>query len=523
MSSKTPPTPGTEDRLDSRLLGLIAVILLGGLLGILNSTMAAVATDTLATALGTSLNAVGWASTGFLLTVTATIPFTVWAVDRFGGKRLWLTGLALFLAGSLAAGLAWNIGSLIAFRVVQGLGAGLLDPLVLILLARAAGPRRAGRVMGLMGVVLSLGPVLGPIAGGAVLSALPWRWMFLLSVPVGLIAYGLAVWVIPADRPPTGTPAAATSASATPVSGTAASGTRLDVLGLALLGPGFAALVLALSQTAAHATPAAWQALAPLAVGAALLIGYGVHALRTRSTPVTPGTLGTPAPRSTPPLIDLRLFAHRGFSASVTIMGLSGLVTFAALFTLPLYYQQAHGRGVLAAGLLMAPVGLGSALAMPLAGRLSDRLGARGLATGGGVVSVASGLALTRIGADTPELWPSVAAFALGLGLGFVTAPTMGSLYRALPAPMVAQGSSVLYMLNQLGAALGVALVTLVLETSGDAISGFRNVFWLAVTANLIILAALPLLPGRLTPPASGSGSGDAVHEPAVRKPERTR
>ncbi len=188
MSSTTP-----DDRLDAPLSRMIAVILLGGLLGILNSTMVAVGTGTLATAFGTSLSTIGWASTGFLLAVTATIPFTTWAVDRFGGKRLWLYGLTVFLAGSLAAGLAWDVGSLIVFRVVQGAGAGILDPLVLILLARAAGPHRAGRVMGLMGVVLSLGPVLGPIAGGLTLNVLPWRWMFLLSVPVALIAIVLAI------------------------------------------------------------------------------------------------------------------------------------------------------------------------------------------------------------------------------------------------------------------------------------------------------------------------------------------
>ncbi|MEU6780627.1 DHA2 family efflux MFS transporter permease subunit [Nonomuraea angiospora] len=458
MSSNSP-----DDRLDARLLGMIGVILLGGLLGILNSTMAAVAIDTLAATFDTSLSTIGWTSTGFLLAVTATIPFTTWAVDRFGGKRLWLAGLALFLAGSLGAGVAWNVGALIVFRVVQGFGAGLLDPLVLILLARAAGPRRAGRVMGLMGVVLSLGPVLGPIAGGAVLAGLSWRWMFLLSVPVGLAALLLALRVIPADEPPEGSPA------------------RLDVVGLALLGPGFAAVVLALSQTAEQGAFTAWQALLPLGAGLALLLAYAVHALRRRTSP----------------LIDLRLFTKRGFTASVAIMGLGGLALFAALFALPLYYQQAHGHGVLAAGLLMAPLGLGGALAMPLAGRLSDRIGARGLATGGALLAGLSALAFTRIGANTPEIWPALAAFTIGLGSGCFSAPTMGSLYRALPPSMVAQGSSVLYMLNQLGAALGVAVVTLILQTSGDVITGFHGIFWLVVAVIVIILAAVPLLPSR--------------------------
>ncbi|GAA3233563.1 MFS transporter [Nonomuraea helvata] len=218
---------------------------------------------------------------------------------------------------------------------------------------------------------------------------------------------------------------------------------RLDVVGLALLGPGFAAVVLALSQTAEQGAFTAWQALLPLGVGAALLLAYAVNALRGRSD------------GRTPPLIDLRLFAGRGFSASVAIMGLGGLALFAALFPLPLYYQQAHGHGVLATGLLMAPIGLGGALAMPLAGRLSDRVGARGSAAGGAIGAGLGALAFTGIGTDTPEIWPALAAFAIGLGSGCFSAPTMGALYRALPPSMVAQGSSVLYMLNQLGAALG--------------------------------------------------------------------
>ncbi|MFB9534100.1 DHA2 family efflux MFS transporter permease subunit [Nonomuraea roseola] len=448
---------------------MIAVILLGGLLGILNSTMAAVATDTLATAFDTSLGTVGWASTGFLLAVTATIPFTTWAVDRFGGKRLWLAGLVVFMAGSLAAGLAWNVGSLIAFRALQGVGAGILDPLVLILLARAAGPRHAGRVMGLMGVVLSLGPVLGPVAGGAVLSTLNWRWMFLLSVPVGMLAYLLARRAVPDEAP------------ADHVR------TRLDVLGLALLAPGFAALVLAVSQSAEQGG----QVALPLIAGAALITGYAVHALRTRRTP---------------PLIEPRLFASRGFVASVTIMGLGGLANFATLFALPLYYQQAHGHDVLTAGLLMAPAGLGGAIAMPLAGRLSDRFGARGLATAGAILAGLSALAFTRIGAGTAEVWPVLAALAIGLGMGCFSAPTMGSLYRSLPGPLVAQGSSVLYMLNQLGAALGVAMVTLVLQIAGDPITGFHGIFWLALAMIAIILAVIPLLPSR-EPALTGKAS----------------
>ncbi|MGW4590335.1 DHA2 family efflux MFS transporter permease subunit [Amycolatopsis thermoflava] len=451
-----------DERLDPALVRMITAVLLGGILGILNSTMVATGTDVLAADFRASLSTIGWATTGFLLAVTVAIPFTTWAVDRFGGRRMWLSGLAVFLAGSLAAGCAWDVGSLIAARVVQGLGAGILDPLVLTLLARAAGPARAGRVMGLMGVVLSLGPVLGPVAGGAVLDVLPWRWMFLLNVPLGLVAVLLALRSVPRDDGPSAVPA------------------PLDVRGLALLGPGFAALVLALSRAAEHTAFATASVLVPLVAGVVLLLAYGGHARRAAA-----------------PLIDLRLFARGGFTASVAVMALVGLGTFANLFVLPLYYQQVHGHGVLAAGLLVAPLGLGGALSMPLAGRLSDRIGARVLVRAGAVVALLAGLAFTWMGPDAGQAWPAVAAFVMGLGLGFVGAPTMGSLYRTLPAELVPQGSSALYMLNQLGASIGVVVVTLILETAGDAMAGFHGVYWFAVGALVVVLAASPLLPGK--------------------------
>lgn len=492
------PTPDT--RLDPALRRLIAALLLGGIMGILDGTMVAVAVDTLVGEFDTSLTAVGWVSTSYLLALTATVPVTSWAVGRIGGRRLWLLGLALFLAGSLASALAWDVGSLIAFRVMQGVGAGIVDPLLLILLARAAGPHRAGRVMGLMGLVLPLGPVLGPVVGGIVLDGAGWRWMFLINLPVGAVAFLLALRLLPADDD---APAVRDAA------------TRLDVIGLALLAPGFAAGVLALSQTAEHGEFAAWPVLAPLAAAALLLAGYAVHALRRRDPDRRPGRQ-----RGTPPLIDLRLFAGRGFTASVTVMALNGTVTFAGLFVLPLYYQQTHGYGAFAAGLLVAPLGVGAAFAMPLAGRLSDRLGSRNLAMGGAALAALGALALTRTGAADGEWWTISAALAAGLGLGCVGAPTMGALYRTLPAPLVPQGSSVLYMLNQLGASVGIAVVALIMQTTTGgaaeaAVRGLRSVSWFMTAGILVILAGTAFLPGRpRTEERTGERAGQQAGQP---------
>lgn len=450
-----------DDRLDPALRRLVGVILLGGALGILNSTMVAVGIDRLAGELNASLATIGWVSTGFLVAVTVTIPVTGWAVEVFGGRRMWLAGLGLFLVGTLACALAWDAGSLIAFRVLQGVGAGILDPLVLTLLARAAGPARAGRVMGLMAAVLSLGPVLGPVVGGVVLESLGWRWMFLLSVPVGGLALVLAHRVLPADPPER-------------------SGTRLDVLGVALLGPGFASLLLVLSQTADRAEFLAWPVLVSLGAAAVLLTGYARHALRRDQ-----------------PLVDVRLFARGGFAASVTVMALTGLAMFASLVALPLYFQQAHGHGPLAAGLLVAPFGVGAAVAAPLAGRISDRIGSRNLALAGGLVAALSAFAFTRTGAQTSVPWLVVIGLAVGIGLGFVGPPAMGSLYRTLPGPLVPQGSAVLYMLNQLGGSIGVAVVALVVGTTGDPLAGFHGVYWFLTGAILILVAVSTRLPGR--------------------------
>ncbi|WP_245682015.1 MFS transporter [Actinomadura kijaniata] len=186
-------------------------------------------------------------------------------------------------------------------------------------------------------------------------------------------------------------------------------------------------------------------------------------------------------------------------------MGLVGLATFASLFALPLYYQQVRGHGAFAAGTLAASLGIGAALAMPLAGRLSDRVGSRALAQNGAALALAGTLALTQIGPRTGEVVTALVALALGLGLGCVGAPTMGALYRTLPPARVPQGSSVLYMLNQLGASVGIAVVALIVQTAGDDVmGGIHGVFAFACGAVVTVLAVSFLLPGR---PREVSGS----------------
>lgn len=443
--TKAPADAG--ERFDRRLLAIVGAMVLGAIMAIFDATIVNVAVDTLGERFGAPLSSIEWVATGYLLAFALTVPVSGWAAERFGGKRVWLAGLTIFLVGSLLSALSWSVGALIAFRILQGIGGALLEPTMLTVLARLAGPRRAGRLLGVIGSLIPLGPVFGPMLGGVILANLPWQWIFLVNLPIGVLAIVLSARLLPADQAASG-------------------GTTLDVRGLLLLPPGFAAVVYGLSQASADgfAHP---RVLIGLAAGAALLVGYVVHALRRAN-----------------PLVDLRLFASRGFTASVAGMFLVGAMLFALLFALPLHFQQARGLDVLQAGLLLAPVGVGAFLGMPFAGRLSDKVGARPLVPVGGLLAGAGGLVFALAGADAPIGALVPVAAVIGFGFGLIGAPSMSAVYRSVPAESVPSATGAIYILNQVGAALGVAVIALLLPSG----TGF---WWLVALSPLVVLAGL--------------------------------
>lgn len=334
-SPTTAPAP-----LDRGLILLAITTLIGGFASMLDSTIVSVAIPALSHALHAPLSTLQWVITGYLLTMMAAIPITGWAVERFGARRTWLFALLLFLAGSVLSGASWSAGSLIVFRLLQGFGGGMILPVAQTIVVQAAGPERIGRIMSLVAVPAQLAPICGPVIGGLIIDGLSRRWMFYVNVPICLLAIVMTFIYIPA--------------------GSAAPHHKFDVLGLLLLSPGLAAAVFGLSLTGAHgfASPVTvgW-----LAAGLVLLCGYAVHALRSKVAP----------------MIDLRLFRARAFSAASAVMFLFGVSIFAAMFLLPLYYVQARDASALQAGLLLAPQGLGTLLALTVVGKLADRVSPR--------------------------------------------------------------------------------------------------------------------------------------------------
>ena len=464
--------------------------MLGAIMSILDTTIVNVALRKLGADLHTSLSSIQWVATGYMLALSMVIPLTGWAGSRFGVKRVWIVSLVLFVGGSALCGLSWSSGSLIAFRVIQGAGGGLIFPLMQTILARAAGPQRLGRVMSVIGVPMMLGPVLGPVIGGLIVDNLSWRWIFYVNLPIGMIAV-IAAWLwMPADEP--GEPR------------------RLDTVGFFLLPPGLAALVYGLSEAGAHGSVTNSGTIAGVAIGALLVGAYGVHALRAKY----------------PALVDIRLFRNREFAAGSATAGVLGLALFGALLLAPLYYQGVRGQDALHAGLLMAPNGIGVAISMPIAGRLTDRIGAGRVAPFGVLLSLLGVSGFTQMGATTSFVLLGFCQFVMGLGIGASMMPAFSAAYTTLRRSQVSDASPVLNVVQRVGGSIGTALLAVVLARflggGGAAVVGshgagtgsehaahaFAHTYWVAF--GLIALSAVPavLLPRRPAPAA------DAQPEP---------
>jgi EmrB/QacA subfamily drug resistance transporter len=470
-----------DDRLSPEIIRVAIVVIVGAIMSILDTTIVNVALESLSHDLDAPLSTIQWVASGYLLALASVIPLTGWAAERFGSRRVWMTMVSAFVVTSALCGAAWSAESLIAFRVLQGLAGGMIMPIGMITLAQAAGPQRVGRVMSVVGVPMLLGPVLGPILGGLLVTHLSWRWIFFVNLPIGLVGLVLAARLLPAGR----------------AEGRHAGPGRLDWRGLLLLSPGLALVVFGLSEVSTHGSVTFARAL-PVLAGVALVVAFALRAWRT------------PAP-----VVDVRLFADRAFAAAAVTVFLVGAALFGSLLILPLYFQIARDLSPLQAGLLMAPQGLGAAIGMNRAGRLTDRIGGGPVAIAGLFALMLGTIAFTQVDAATPYWLLEVSLVARGVGLGFTMMPAMAAAYSTLERWQVPRATPMLNVMQRVGGSLGTAVLAVVLQQQlaragrqgADAVAAaFAHTYWWAMAITAVALVpAFVLARAQRPEPAAGT------------------
>ncbi len=461
--------PGSEpDRLDRTVIVTAGVVVLGAIMSILDITVVSVALQTFQREFDATAAQVAWTMTGYTLALAAVIPLTGWAADRFGTKRLYLLAIVLFAAGSALCALATTLPMLVAFRVVQGLGGGMLMPLGMTILTRAAGPERVGRVMAIMGIPMLLGPIFGPILGGWLIDAASWHWIFLINVPIGVAAFAYAAVVLPRDH---------VEPSET-----------FDWLGMVLLSPGLALFLYGISTIPETGTFFDAEVLVPAVLGTVLIVAFVPWALNRRNLH---------------PLIDLRLFSNRNMTIAVVAMSLFAISFFGAGLLFPLYFQQVRGEDALHAGLLLAPQGFGAMITMPIAGVLADRIGP-GKIVLTSIAVVAAGLVMFSTLTDTTSYaFLMTSLFIMGLGMGGTMMPIMSAALATLRAHTIARGSTLMNIVQQVAASVGTAVFTVLLTnglkeaepTPAGVAEVYGGVFVVAA-----VLVALVLVPAFFLP-----------------------
>ena len=476
MSTETQPAPEPEtEKLDGRVLVVAGVVVLGAIMSILDITVVSVALETFKQEFDATAAQVAWTMTGYTLALAAVIPMTGWAADRFGTKRLYLLAIVLFAAGSALCALATSLPMLVAFRVVQGLGGGMLMPLGMTILTRVAGPERVGRVMAIMGIPMLLGPIFGPILGGWLIDIASWHWIFLINLPIGVAAIIYAAKVLPRDH---------VEPSET-----------FDWLGMIMLSPGLALFLYGISTIPETGTFFATKVIVPVVIGVVLIAAFVPWALNRRNIH---------------PLIDLRLFQNRNMTVAVLAMSLFAISFFGAGLLFPLYFQQVRGEDALHAGLLLAPQGLGAMITMPLAGMLADKIGP-GKIVMTGIVVITIGMGMFSTLTDTTSYaFLLTSLFIMGLGMGGTMMPIMSAALATLREHTIARGSTLMNIVQQVAASIGTAVFTVLLtnglqdkltpSTPPDEISSVTAGVYGDVFVVAAVLVALVLVPAFFLP-----------------------
>lgn len=402
---------------------------------ILDSTVLNVALPKFLQEFHSTLSVVQWTFTGYTLALSAVIPLAGWMIDRFGARRVFLATIVLFTAGSVLCAMAQTIEQLIIFRIVQGLGGGMVTPIGMAVIYRLAPPNKIGAVMGVLGIPILIAPAIGPVLSGWLIDYVSWQWIFLINLPIGVLAVVLGMKFLPVF-PPGHAP-------------------KLDRVGMFLAPVAFSMLAFGLNEGGTDWTSS--RTIIGLAIGIVALIGFIVVELRHKQ-----------------PLLELRVFRSPDFTKGILLLWLVQIAMFGVLVLFPVYLQTVRGYSPMDTGLIMLAQAVGSIVFTPIGGRLFDKIGARPLALVG-LTAVSSALFwLSQVSLDTELLILLIPLFMIGCGMGLIMMALNTHVLNSAPRRLISRVTSLTTAAQHVVTSFAVAGLTgfLAFRTNG----GMANV-----------------------------------------------
>jgi len=400
----------------------LMAIIVGMIMVILDSTVVNVAVPNLVDYFSSDLKTIQWAITGYTLALSAVIPLAGWMTDKFGTKQVFLTTVIMFVVGSMLCSISQTSTQLIIFRVIQGLGGGMVAPIGMAMVFRLAPPERRGSIMGMLGIPMLLAPALGPVLSGWLVEYVSWHWIFLINLPIGIVGVILGVKYLPK-----------TEKRQAP---------HLDLIGMILAPIAFASLAYGVNQgggTSWSSTGAIWG----LSVGGTALVIFVIVELMHKH-----------------PLLELRVFRSSDFTRGIFLSWVTQAALFGSMLFVPLYLQNVRGYTPLETGLILLPQALSSGIGMPLGGRLFDKIGARPLAFVG-LSIISTGLyLLSGITVDTSLPVIMMCLVCIGLGMGLTMMPVNTHVLNSAPREWVGRVTPLTTAAQQVVVSFAVAGMT---------------------------------------------------------------
>lgn len=429
MARQQNPNLGWEAEGSANKWLVLISVMIGTFMAVLDATIVSVAFPKMMAVFGVSVDQIEWVMTAYMLSFAVVLPSSGWIADRFGYKFTYILGLALFTAGSFACSLSGNENILIAFRIIQGAGAGFLMPVGMAIITRVFPPKQRGIALGFWGIAAAASSSLGPLFGGYLVDNFSWHSIFDINIPVGIM--GIVAAIIIQDEYKSQIKE------------------KFDIGGFLTMTIGLGALLLALSTGNSGWNTGGWSStfiVTNFFVAAVSLILFVIIELRIKH-----------------PILNLRLLKYYNFAMSNLIMFIFGVAFFGNAFLLPIYLQNSLGYTALQAGLVFFPVGFLQAFISPIAGQFTDRFNGKVPLLIGALVLGMSMYLFSFLSLFTTHNQIMFPLYLRGLGLGLIFTPISAIALYGIPNRQLAQASGLFNTLRQVGGSFGIAILGTIL------------------------------------------------------------